>query len=114
MDAPLMNDYSHNHSDAFTPKGGASITSIVTSNNLLSNYLVAELYLIPAATPSQRFEISKLAGLKFSFPRAIEQGDRFGRDMHGVQMSVLLVELEPNGLPAIDQNSPTVHQVHAD
>jgi len=80
---------------------------------VLSNDLVAELYQIPAAT-LQRFEISELAVLKFSFPRAIVQGDRFDRDMHGAQMSVLLAELETNGLPAADQNNPTVYQAHTD
>jgi len=49
--------------------------------------------------PSQtirRFEIPDLHVLKFSLPRPVVQGDRFDRDMHGAQWSVLLAECEIN------------------
>jgi len=59
----------------------------------LSTKLVADLYQIPADT-LQRYELPDLSVLKFSFPRAVVQGGRFDRDMHGAQMSVLLAELE--------------------
>lgn len=64
-----------------------------TMKRQLSNELLAKLYQVPVAT-LQRFEIPDLAVLKFSFPRAVVQGSRFDRDMHGAQMSVLLAELE--------------------
>ncbi len=53
---------------------------------------VSDLYRVPMDS-LQRFELPDLYVLKFSFPRAIVQGDRFDRDMHGAQMSVLLEEL---------------------
>jgi hypothetical protein len=59
----------------------------------LSVALIAELYQVPVDT-MKRFELPDLSVLKFSFPRSVVQGDRFDRDMHGAQMSVLLAELE--------------------
>lgn len=59
----------------------------------LSEALIADLYQVPVDT-MKRFELPDLSVLKFSFPRAVVQGDRFDRDMHGAQMSVLLAELE--------------------
>jgi len=67
---------------------------------LLDSKRVSNLYRVPADT-LQRFELPSLHVLKFSFPRSIVQGDRFDRDMHGAQMSVLLEEL-PLALIATD------------
>ena len=53
---------------------------------------IAKLYRVPLES-LQRFELPELHVIKFSFPRGIVQGDRFDRDMHGAQMSVLLEEL---------------------
>lgn len=58
----------------------------------LSSQQISQLYRVPEET-LQRFELPELHVLKFSFPRSIVQGDRFDRDMHGAQMSVLLEEL---------------------
>ncbi len=41
----------------------------------------------------KRFNLDELRVVKFSFPRAIVQGDRFDRDMHGAQYAERLVEL---------------------
>jgi len=59
----------------------------------LDSKRIATLYQVPLET-LQRFELAELFVLKFSFPRPIVQGNRFDRDMHGAQMSVLLEELE--------------------
>jgi len=59
---------------------------------LLDSTRISNLFRVPIDT-LQRFELPDLHVLKFSFPRSIVQGDRFDRDMHGAQMSVLLDEL---------------------
>ena len=58
----------------------------------LHNKQISQLYRIEENS-LQRFELPELFVLKFSFPRGTVQGDRFDRDMHGAQMSVLLEEL---------------------
>jgi len=58
----------------------------------LDSKKISALYRVSEQT-LQRFELPELHVLKFSFPRNIVQGDRFDRDMHGAQMSVLLEEL---------------------
>jgi len=58
----------------------------------LNSKRISKLYRVPEES-LQRFELPDLLVIKFSFPRGIVQGDRFDRDMHGAQMSVLLEEL---------------------
>jgi len=60
---------------------------------LLTKRFVEALYRQPEST-FKYFEIPDLHVLKFSFPRPIVQGDRYDRDMHGAQYSVLLSELD--------------------
>lgn len=62
---------------------------------LLTKAFVASLYQQPEDT-LKHFEMSDLHVLKFSFPRPVVQGNRYDRDMHGAQYSVLLSELEIN------------------
>lgn len=54
---------------------------------------VASIFGIPTQT-IKRFDISSLNVVKFSIPRPVIQGDRFDRDMHGAQWSMLLEEIE--------------------
>lgn len=54
---------------------------------------VASIFGIPRQT-IKRFDISSLNVVKFSIPRPVIQGDRFDRDMHGAQWSMLLEEIE--------------------
>ncbi len=54
---------------------------------------VAKIFDIPTQT-IKRFDISTLNVVKFSIPRPVIQGDRFDRDMHGAQWSMLLEEIE--------------------
>ena len=58
----------------------------------LSVERISKLYRV-SENSLQRFDLPDLYVIKFSFPRSIVQGDRFDRDMHGAQMSVLLEEL---------------------
>ena len=58
----------------------------------LSVERISKLYRV-SENSLQRFDLPDLCVIKFSFPRSIVQGDRFDRDMHGAQMSVLLEEL---------------------
>jgi len=61
--------------------------------DILSVSKVAGIYQVPDES-LKRFELPTLEVIKFSFPRSTVQGDRFDRDMHGAQMSVLLSEFE--------------------
>ena len=61
--------------------------------DVLSVSKVAGIYQVPDES-LKRFELPTLEVIKFSFPRSTVQGDRFDRDMHGAQMSVLLSEFE--------------------
>lgn len=71
--------------------GSESVYEKIRQSLTLSN--IASIYQIPEET-LKRFELPSLYVLKFSFPRTTVQGDRFDRDMHGAQMSVLLAEQE--------------------
>lgn len=59
----------------------------------LSSEFVAAIYKQPE-NKLKRFALPELHVLKFSFPRPVIQGDRYDRDMHGAQYSVLLSETE--------------------
>lgn len=62
-------------------------------NEKLSQAFVASIYQQPTSN-LKRFALPELHVLKFSFPRPVIQGDRYDRDMHGAQYSVLLSETE--------------------
>lgn len=62
-------------------------------NAILSSEFVASIYQQPQDN-LKRFALPTLHVLKFSFPRPVVQGDKYDRDMHGAQYSVLLSETE--------------------
>lgn len=62
---------------------------------------VAEAFKVDAGSV-RRFELPDLLVLKFSLGRAVPQGGRLDRDMHGAQHAEVLAELEipsSKGLP---------------
>jgi len=71
--------------------GSLSVYEQIKESITLSR--IAALYQVPEDS-LKRFELPTLNVIKFSFPRSTVQGDRFDRDMHGAQMSVLLAEQE--------------------
>ena len=60
---------------------------------MLVTEAVAKAFNTPAER-IKRFDIPSLHTIKFSFPRAIPQGARLDRDMHGAQFAHLLAGLE--------------------
>ncbi|MEM7260153.1 MAG: DUF4387 family protein [Pseudomonadota bacterium] len=49
------------------------------------------------AVDLKRFDLPDIFVIKFSFPRAVVQGSRFDRDMHGAQYANLVASLEISG-----------------
>jgi len=74
-----------------------SAAAFNTVQPALKTETVARVFNIPVAD-IKRFDIASLHTIKFSFPRAIAQGARLDRDMHGAQFSHLLTEMDVSAL----------------